>query len=366
MEVISVEESQQQSSAKRKKMDNEAESDSSNSRNVQMSNYALKVAEKQYLDAATADVYFQCGPERERIAAHKSVLSRAKLREEYHKSKEEEAEVEKGERNAEELEKFNETDIKLPSTSPEAMKDFLQFCYKGKVNLKMENITEVMGLLDEYQMFECLEVCGKYMEQHLTIEDICWAYNWSIHYNIDSLKQFCERKISACPETVFKTKGFLTCEYNILERIVKLESLTCFEISILEACLDWSRNACERNGSDAAQTKNIRSYLKNSLYEIRYGSIDGKDFIKFINKYPRLFTDPEDYEEIFRLTCGQKDLKTDRFKLLLRSANIFPWEPTKVLDCNLRGSSQHTQNLFSSGISTVFTSNQPLLLGGFK
>ncbi|XP_055306654.1 uncharacterized protein LOC129570956, partial [Sitodiplosis mosellana] len=231
----------------------------------------------------------------------------------------------------------------------------------------MENITEVMGLLDEYQMFECLEVCGKYMEQHLTPEDICWAYDWSIHYSMDGLKQFCERKISICPETVFKTKGFLTCEYNILERIVKLESLTCFETSVLEACLDWARNACERDGLDSPRMEDLRNRLKDLLYEIRYGSIDVIDFIKFINKYPKLFTKPEDYEEIIRLTNGQKDLKTDHFKAYPRSANKFAWNAAQVLKCNLGANVREYRQAYisASGSSTMFTSNQPMLLGGF-
>lgn len=225
-----------------------------------------------------------------------------------------------------------------------------------------------MGLLDEYQMFECLEVCGRFMQQHLTVEDICWAYNWAIYYNIDGLKRFCEQKISLCSEAVFKTTGFLTCDYNIFERIVKLDTLACFEISVLDACLHWARTACARDGVDATQTENIRKYLKDTIYSIRFSSIGGKELIKVINMYPKLFSDPEDYEEIFRLTCGEKDLKTDRFRISPRSVNLFLWDPTQMLGCNLGTDllQQNAQSPLLLSQSTIFTSNEPLLLGGIK
>lgn len=130
------------------------------------------MSKRQYLDDKTADVFFRCGPDRERIPAHKSVLARA--------SHAFYAMIYGP--NAE------EGDKELLTTSPAAFKAFLQFCYTDEVKLNMGNITEVMGLAHEYQMTDCLEVCGEFWTQHLTIEDICWALHWAIHYDVDTLK----------------------------------------------------------------------------------------------------------------------------------------------------------------------------------
>lgn len=309
---------------------------------VEKSDFVLSVSKKQYLDAKTADVYFRCGANRERIPAHKSVLSSA--------SDAFYAMIYGP--NAE------EGDKELLTTSPAAFKDFLQFCYTDEVNLKVENIIEVMGLAHEYQMTECLEVCGKFWSQHLTIDDICWAYHWAIHYDVNGLQKFCERKISACPETVFKTNGFLECEHMILDRIVSLDSLSCFEISVLEACLDWARKACERNGSDLTQSENLRNYLKGSLYKIRFGSIDTTEFAKFADTIQKLFDDPEDYEEMNRILDG-------RFNLNPRSTDIFTWNPIQNLTWELNIEPLDARNILTSENSINFTTNQPLLLGGF-
>lgn len=151
--------------------------------------YVLKVTKELYLDKATADVYFQCGPERKRIPAHKNILSKAsdvfelqffgdmtKDQEETkkvnlildflkycgendmigkmenstdmmnHLAREYVKKVGKEEKGEEEVEtkreKHTENDIILSTTSSEAFKIFLQFIYRTDVELNIEYITE--------------------------------------------------------------------------------------------------------------------------------------------------------------------------------------------------------------------------------
>lgn len=335
-------------SAKRKRVDSESEVDSSSERNVQKTNFVLSVAKKLYLDEITADVYFQCGPGRERVPAHKCFLVGAS--DSFHA-------MFYGP-NA------KDGDIKLIDISPETFKDFLQFFYLDEVTLKLENITDVMGLAHKYLMTTCLEVCGKFWAEHLTIADICWAYHWAIFYNVNGLKQFCERKISACPETVFNTNGFLTCKHEILENILELDSLACFETSVLEACLNWARNACEQRDLVANDMDNLRIVLNDSLYKIRYGSMELNDFTKCINMYPKLFTNAEDYESIIRLLSGEKSF-TGRFNPNPRSTMI-TWDVKQYLKCNLMPliPNYSSKTLYSK--SFTLSSNHPVLLGGFE
>lgn len=334
----------------REKSEDASDSSSLDQESIQKSAFALNVSKRQYLDEKTADVYFCCGPNRERIPAHRSVLSRA--------SDAFYAMIYGP--NAE------DGDKELLTTSPEAFKIFLQFCYTDEVNLKVEHITEVMGLAHEYQMNECLDACGKFWAQHLTINDICWAYHWAIHYDVDGLKEFCERKISACPETLFKTTGFLSCEYIVFDHILSIDSLVCFELSVLEACLAWGQNACKRNGLDITQSENLRSQLKDSLYKIRFGSIDIKDFAQFTDTNPQLFNNSEDYEDIIRLFAGCKTLKTNRFNAEPRTMNIFTWDSVQHLKLDIIAEPWEQRITCTSKNTINLSANCPVLFGGFE
>lgn len=299
--------------------------------------FASKISRKQYLDEKTADIHFICGKQRERIPAHKSILAKAS-------------------------DAFDsmfygplaEADIQLPDTSPDAFKDFLQFCYLDEVNLNLEHIVEIMDLTNKYCMTECTVVCGNFWAKHLTFDDICWAYHWAIFFGEAEFKEFCERKISAYPQLVFDSSSFLRCEFIVLKHILEIDSLLCDESIVLGACLNWARFACKRDGLNPKAIGNLRIYLKDALYKIRYGSMTFNEFREHMDANDGLFDDIKEYEDIIRLLSGSVDLKTGRFNPNPRSSNNFIWNEDRVLKCKTNNSN-----------SSVFTCNKPMLLGGF-
>lgn len=146
--------------AEKQKMD---ESSSESSSFQLKSAYASKVSRCQYLDERTADVHFICDDGR--VPTHRSVLSKA--------SKVFDA-------------MFYGSmamtgDVPLPGKSSDAFKILLQFCYLDEVALRLDCITDVMALLNEYQMFECLELCTQFWSANWSIDNICSAYDWAIN-----------------------------------------------------------------------------------------------------------------------------------------------------------------------------------------
>ncbi|XP_031635375.1 uncharacterized protein LOC116348492 [Contarinia nasturtii] len=353
---------QEPSSSKRKREKSESETTENK---VQRSKFVLDVTEKLYLDKNTADFYFICGPDRVVVPAHKCILAKGS---DVFYAMIYGGKLEENENSNDKT--INENDIELKNDkikielteSPEALKDFLQFFYKDKVKLNVEHITEVMGLSHKYLMNECLDMCGKFWSENLTIEDFCWAYHWAIHYNFDKLKIFCERKISMCTKSVFETESFLTSEFVVLKHILELESISCNEISVLKACLEWAHNACRKRKLDGSKTENLLTCLEDSLYKIRFGSIDHFDFIAIIDKYPGLIANLEDYESVHRLLSGNFS-KPGKFNPSPRSQKIFKWNDQQILYGSIPLNDNPKKDLTSHLI--ILSSNRPVLFGGF-
>lgn len=189
------------------------------------SNYITEVSRRLYLDKDTADVIFTFEDSNERIAAHRCILANAS--EVFHR-------LLYGPMATNE-------DIPLGETPTEAFKTVLQFCYLDEVTLKLENITDVMKLLDCYEMIDCLEFCGRFWANNWNIEDIRSAYDKAINLRMTEFQEFCERKISVHSDAVFKTDGFLLCSFTVLDRILSLNFLLSDESTVLGACLKWAR-----------------------------------------------------------------------------------------------------------------------------
>lgn len=112
-----------------------------------------------------------------------------------------------------------------------------------------------------------------------------------------------------------KTSGFLECDHFVLDHILTNEYLHDVESEIFKACLNWARRKCEKNEMDPYEVRNLRLYLKQSVYKIRYGSMTMAEFEKHIprTKLTTLFPDPDDHADVVQLLKGHKVSKTGRF-----------------------------------------------------
>lgn len=201
-----------------------------------------------------------------------------------------------------------DSDIELPGRSVDAFKEFLQFFYSDSVELTLDNIIEVIDLTKKYCMSEFLEVCANILATNLKMDDFCWANAWAHFCDLNTLKASCERIICILAEQVSRTNGFLSLESNILVHILELESFVCDERTILDACLHWARNACENKGLNPNQMPNLRIYLKDLLYKIRFGSIVMSQFFEIVGAFGSdlLFSSAEDNHDMMHIHFGRQ------------------------------------------------------------
>lgn len=68
-----------------------------------------------------------------------------------------------------------------------------------------------------------------YLKDTMTNNDVISAYQLAIKFELDDLKRFCERKISANAEDVLRTDDFLNCDGILFQLIIKMDSLMCEE-----------------------------------------------------------------------------------------------------------------------------------------
>lgn len=253
--------------------------------------------ENLYMDEKTADIFFICGRDGVQVPAHRHILAKSSVPFEklFNASKEQSIR------------------IKMPETSFVAVREFMQFFYLDKVTLNLPHILEVLRLTKLYRMEECAMICGNFWAKNVHISDICWAYRWAVYYGMTEFRRICECRICMQPDLVFKSDSFLHCEHIVLNHILDMNSLMCYEWNVLGACIEWARKACERDGVNPCATGNIRRCLKDSLYKIRFGSMTLAEFRPYIDMCDGLFLDVREYEDIIRMMTGTNDLRTGKF-----------------------------------------------------
>lgn len=187
-----------------------------------------KSGEKLYLDSLTADVYFVLGSDDglcKRIPAHKNLLAAASdvFKAMFYGPMKEEG------------------DVDIEDVSAAAFEEFLQFFYVTSVKLTEEHVADVMSLGDKYDVTKCVDLGFQFIKEIIQDQNICMALGLAFRYDNEDLRAFCEKYIMMQSQAVFKATDFLKCSQPVLKHILKMNTFSCSETVVFEACMSWAK-----------------------------------------------------------------------------------------------------------------------------
>lgn len=105
-----------------------------------------------------------------------------------------------------------EGDVRIVDVSAAAFEEFLQFFYGNQVHLTLDNISEVLYLIEKYDVAKFRSICADFLKLHLTIDDILWGLDLAIKYHLCDLKEYCMSEIQKNHQNVFAL--FMFDEYG--------------------------------------------------------------------------------------------------------------------------------------------------------
>lgn len=86
-------------------------------------------------------------------------------------------------------------EIKIVDASADAFEEFLQFFYRTKMQLTMENLGDVVNLCRKYQVDDALKACEDRIKESLNVADICWGYIFARNRELNELRVFCQERV---------------------------------------------------------------------------------------------------------------------------------------------------------------------------
>lgn len=196
-------------------------------------------------------------------------------------------------------EKWKESkSVEIPDASFEAFNEFIQYFYLDKVAINTENVGEILYLADKYDIPELVSSCSSYLLEHVTLNDVIACISLACKFRFDGLKTACKQIVARNTVQVVGSEAFLKCDRDVLFEILSIESSTCREEIIFDACIKWAWNSCKEQKIDARSEENLRSALGNCFERIRFKEIPLVEFSTRSNIYRNLFTKNEFMEYI--------------------------------------------------------------------
>lgn len=179
-------------------------------------------------------------------------------------------------------------EIRIADTSAKVFAEFLQLFYKRDVEIAVENISEVMRLIDRYEVNDLVDVVARFATEKLSAEKLCSLYE-SIT-SLPSSKAGAEIVLEAINRhamVALKSSSFLQLSRENLSNILKSQQLEADEITVFEAAIAWTKNSLTQKGLDTSM-ENIRTEMGDLIKLIRFPAMEEGEFVKIMKSYPNV------------------------------------------------------------------------------
>lgn len=164
----------------------------------------------------------------------------------------------------------------------------------------------------------------------------------------------CETFIIVCTAAVIKSRGFLACDKRVLAHILMMNVLSCSEVDVFEACMEWVK---AKTGEDSLTKEIVDMHLGRLYFEIRFKSMSIQQFCLLTAKYDSVLR--SDYFTLTNMIVSP-EFQPENFIKCPRQAE---WNEHEIIVCDRALSDDQKPYKLVHEYKMIFGTDKPLLLG---
>ncbi|TMS37963.1 hypothetical protein L596_004792 [Steinernema carpocapsae] len=245
-----------------------------------------------------ADVYFLVGTNKEKVPAHKFILSTGSV-------------VFCNMFNGHFLEtEFDTTNVEqpaqeidLPDVEPDAMKALLKFLYTDELNINAENVMCVFYAAKKYAVTTLEDECVKFLNMSLRPDNAFLLVSQARLFDEPELVERCFEVIDVHTADTLEADGFLDIDFTTLSECLLRNTLRITEIQLFRAVVKWAKMQCAKEDAEPSGAK-LRLILGSAINLIRFPLMTQEEFADCIMEFKNILT-AEEAVQMFLFFSGK-------------------------------------------------------------
>lgn len=181
----------------------------------------------------------------------------------------------------------------IRDASPAAFLTFLEYFYKGVIELNADNVDELLFLAHKFKVGELITQCTVLITDILCVSNIIHFFTLAHRYTSHRLLQICNRYYRQNAEMVLKSDTFIQCTKETMQFICQMSGESCDEHIVFDQSIEWAKNKCREKGMHEQCPEHLRRELDGSLEFIRFRRMKCVEFLQRLVLYKSLFTADE-------------------------------------------------------------------------
>lgn len=167
--------------------------------------------------------------------------------------------------------------IHVPDIEPDIFEQLCLYMYTETIQVTTENVLALLHAAKIYMVQALIDKCLHRLKCKMQAHNLCMIMEAAHVFGEDELWEMCQNGILRDPRHVLPSETLVELCSDCLESIIKNDDLRLEEEELFECLLGYSVGKCQKEGL-AVTPENQRKVLGKVLYQIRFTLMDDEYF----------------------------------------------------------------------------------------
>ena len=167
--------------------------------------------------------------------------------------------------------------VHLPDCHANGFLEFLRFLYSDEVKLTADSVLEVLYLAKKYIVPHLATKCVEYLEKEMNYSNVFEILKYTRKFDEEDLVERCWQIIDNDTIDCIQSEAMLQIGHDILESLVKRDTLNIQEVELFKAAKRWAERKCSESDVEATGPE-MRRVLRDALFHFRFLAMKPKEF----------------------------------------------------------------------------------------
>lgn len=162
----------------------------------------------------------------------------------------------------------------------ETYEALLPYFYKRQVVISVGNALGLATVARHYELDDVVADCVAFMAKNVSLDNIIDWLKFALLADAKTLQQACDQFISANTASVLESEAFRQSNGILLQALLTAKTISCPESTVFDACIEWAKSQCRRDGIIAPDYRNLRDTLATNFGLIRIKEMSRQEIVE--------------------------------------------------------------------------------------
>lgn len=237
----------------------------------------------------------------------------------------------------------------------ETYEALLPYFYKRQVVISVGNALGLAHVASYYELGDVVADCAEFMAKHVSVDNVIGWLAFALHADANKLVRACDQFICANTASVLESRAFHQCNDTLLQAILTVKTISCPESTVFDACIEWAKSQCQRDGIDALDYGNLRDQLATNFGLIRIEEMSRQEIVDRRTQIDGLLYPHERADFVWGLLSN--DIVVNRRQLAVVHFDRYEYDYPRVRSVVCDGTPE-SKMYFSLSKTVIFTGLQ--------